>query len=103
MSTQQEEKQPGQKDKQEEGRRAGQRKKEAGLLEAVVRERVLSGLGSPADLFRVQVTSLWANFFRVNVFTGPDAVSSSVAHSYFLEADGDGKILASNPAITRVY
>src|SRR5438045_4003027 len=103
MSTRQEEKRLGRKDQQEEGRLAERKEKEAGLLEAVVRDKVMSELGSPTDLHRVQVRSLWANHFRLNVFIGPDAVSSRVAHSYFLEADGDGKILSSCPAITRAY
>jgi hypothetical protein len=39
----------------------------------------------------------------VNVFVGDDAASLKVAHSYFLQADGDGRVLTSSPAITRAY
>ena len=69
----------------------------------MVRDNVLCKLGRPDALHRVQVKCVWGNNYRVNVFVGPDAVSSKVAHSYFLKADGDGKILTYDPAITRVY
>jgi hypothetical protein len=64
---------------------------------------VLRDLGKPADLFRVTVVRLWNNHYRVNVQTGPDAVSARVAHSFFLEVDEAGAVLTSNPAITRLY
>jgi hypothetical protein len=103
MSTKQEEQRITQQKKQEEQRITQQKKQEVGLLEAVVRDNVLSKLGQPDDLHRVQVKCVWGNNYRVNVFIGPDAVSSKVAHSYFLKADEDGKILSYDPAITRVY
>jgi hypothetical protein len=78
-------------------------RQEDGLLEAVVRDNVLSVLGRPAGLHRIQVTRVWGDNYRVNVFVGPDAASFTVAHSYFLRADGDGKILASCPPIARAY
>jgi hypothetical protein len=71
--------------------------------EVAVGNSVMTCLGRPADLHRVQVSPLWAGFFRVNVFVGPEFTACKVAHSYFLEADGDGKILSSCPAITRTY
>lgn len=80
-----------------------QRKQKDGLLETVVRDNVMSSLGRPAGLNRVQVNRVWGNHYRVNVFVGTDFTSSKVAHSYFLEADGDGKILSSCPAITKMY
>ena len=103
MSTKQEEQKLTQQKKQEEQRLTEQKKQEVGLLEVVVRDNVLSKLGWPDDLHRVQVKCVWGNHYRVNVFVGPDAVSSKVAHSYFLKTDGDGKILSYDPAITRVY
>jgi hypothetical protein len=78
-------------------------RQEAGLLEAVVRDNVLSALGRPAGPHRVQVTRVWGDSYRVNVFVGPDAASFTVAHSYFLRADGNGKILACCPPIARAY
>jgi len=79
------------------------KKDEAGKLEAVVRGHVLSDLGRPAALHRVQVRRVFGNHYRVNVFVGPDNTTFTIAHSYFLEADGAGKILSSTPAITKAY
>ncbi len=64
---------------------------------------VMKALGHPAELFRVSVVRLWGNHYRVNVQTGPDAVSARIAHSYFLTADDNGQVLASVPAIARLY
>jgi hypothetical protein len=89
--------------KQQEQRPPEQKKQEGGLLEAVVRDNVMSDLGRPAGLHRVQVKCVWGNHYRVNIFVGLDAASFKVAHSYFLEADGNGKILTSCPAIKKVY
>jgi hypothetical protein len=72
-------------------------------LQAAVGRQVMSQLGSPDRLHRVQVRRLWANYCRVNVFVGVDAASARVAHSYFLLADGDGNILESTPPIARQY
>src|SRR5688572_27471576 len=83
--------------------RIEQEKEERGLLEAVIRDSVLSGIGRPDGPHRVQVTRVWGGRYRVNGFVGPDVASVPVAHSYFLEADGDGRILSSSPAITRVF
>jgi hypothetical protein len=74
---------------------------EAGLLEAVVRDNVLAALGRPAGNHHVQVRRVWGNNYRVNVFVGADVTSLVIAHSYFLRADGDGKILTCSPAIVR--
>lgn len=82
---------------------AGEPQEERGLLEAVIGEGVMDGLGAPDGLHHVQVKHLWDGHYRVNVFVGADAVSAKVAHSYFLNTDGNGKILASVPAITTLY
>jgi hypothetical protein len=76
---------------------------EVGLLEAVVGDNVLSALGRPAGPHRVQVRRVWGDNYRVNVLVGPDAASFTVAHSFFLSADGDGKILTCCPPIARAY
>src|SRR5262245_10628772 len=70
---------------------------------AVIGAGVLRVLGRPSGLRAVQVRPLWGRHFRVNVLVGVDAASAQVAHSYFLEADGDGTILASSPGLTRQY
>jgi hypothetical protein len=64
---------------------------------------VLRELGQPADFQTVQVRPLWAGHYRVNVLVGGNAASATVAHSYFLEADGDGNIVAAVPALARRY
>jgi hypothetical protein len=86
-----------------ERERAGRQGQEAALLEAVVRDNVMSELGRPPGPHRVQVRRVWGDCYRVNVFVGDDAASLKVAHSYFLQADGDGRVLTSSPAITRAY
>lgn len=68
-------------------------------LNAVVSRLVLSALGGPGGTHAVQVRPLWGNFYRVNVLVGKDAASLTVADSYFLEVDGDGKLVSSNPAL----
>jgi hypothetical protein len=72
-------------------------------LSATIGKNVLSTLGQPTDLFRVQVRSLWSSYFRVNVLLGKDQPSVRIAHSYFLSADAVGNILFSNPEITKRY
>jgi hypothetical protein len=69
----------------------------------LIGEQVLHILGRPPALFKVQVRPLWGTYYRVNVFVGADAASAQVAHSYFLGADGDGKIDAPSPKITNKY
>ena len=70
---------------------------------AAIGRHVLHGLGQPGALLRVDVRHLWEDHFRVNVVVGPDATSARIAHSFFLTADGDGKILASCPTMARAY
>jgi hypothetical protein len=71
--------------------------------DALIRERVLRALGRPSGPHRVQVRRLWEDYYRVNVFLGGDALSTRIANSYFVEADGDGNIVESTPAITKQY
>ena len=78
-------------------------RQEDGLLEAVVGDNVLSDLGEPTGPHRMQVDRVWGDNYRVNVFLGTDAASYRVAHSYFVSADGNGKILACCPPIVRTY
>ena len=70
---------------------------------AVIRQQVLHALGQPGDLLWIRVQLLWDNHYRVNVVVGPDITSPRIAYSYFLVADGDGRIVASTPPITRQY
>jgi hypothetical protein len=72
-------------------------------LRARIGVHVLRALGQPAHFQTVQVRPLWDGHYRVNVLIGPTAACATVAHSYFLRADGDGNILAATPALTRRY
>jgi len=89
--------------KQEHSQRAEQELLENRSREAAIRDNVMQDLGRPAGLLHVQVRALWANNYRVNVFVGADVASARVAHSFFLAAGGDGKVLTSCPAITKRY
>jgi len=88
-----------QHDKKPADRDAG----EGQQLSARIGRHVLLALGQPGDLHRVQVRRLWEDRYRVNVLVGADAISTRIAHSYFLVADGDGNISATAPTITRQY
>jgi len=72
-------------------------------LHGVIEKHVMQTLGRPGDLQRVQVRRLWDDRYRVNVVVGLDAASAKIPHSYFLVVDGDGNIVASNPAIAKQY
>jgi len=70
---------------------------------SVIVGQVLQALGRPATLHRVEVRHLWDDHYRANVYVGANAVSTRVAHSYFVMADEAGNIIASVPDITRKY
>jgi hypothetical protein len=69
----------------------------------VIIGQLLQALGRPATLYRVEIRHLWDDRYRANVFVGADAASTRVAHSFFIVADEDGNIIASEPDITRTY
>jgi hypothetical protein len=66
-------------------------------------DQILQTLGAPTGLRAVNVRRLWENHYRANVVVGEDAISSTVAHSYFVVADATGSIVSSNPEIRRQY
>jgi len=76
---------------------AGRKREEA------IRVGVLAALGRPSRLFRVAVTPLWDNHYRVNVVTGEDATAVTIPNSYFVTADDLGKITGSAPPILKQY
>ena len=76
---------------------------EVGLMEAVVADGVMSTLGRPPGFLRASARQVRAGRYRVNVFTGLHAGDARVAHSFFVEADGGGRVLASSPPVTGVY
>jgi len=78
--------------------------KQAGQqLQTIIGEQVMHALGQPIGFHLLQVRKLWEDRYRVNVFVGPDAVSATVAHSFFLITDGEGNIVNANPTITKHY
>jgi len=72
-------------------------------LADLIREQVIHALGKPMDLRSVQVRKVWNDHYRVNVFVGESALSVSLAHSYFLAVDSDGRLISSTPKITKLY
>ena len=87
---------PPDEDTQGESRKAEQ-------LATAVGAAVLNTLGRPDGLFRVSVVRLWRNRYRVNVHTGPDAVSTRISDSFFVAVDKAGAVVESNPALPRRY
>ena len=71
--------------------------------DAAIRVGVLTSLGRPPELYRVDVLSLWSNHYRVNVMVGADPTSLRIAHSYFVEAGADGHILTATPQVFLLY
>ncbi len=66
-------------------------------------DQILQSLGAPTGLRGVNVRRLWESHYRANVVVGENAISATVAHSYFVVADASGKIVTSNPVIKRQY
>lgn len=71
--------------------------------DAAISLHVLEALGGPADLHRVDVKLLWECHYRVNVLIGTEAMNARVRHSYFVVTDGEGKVVAAMPGITKLY
>src|SRR3954464_9428990 len=69
----------------------------------LIKINVMNALGSPEDLFRVQVRPVGKHSYRANVLVGKDATSARVVNSYYLSTDGEGTILSSTPEIMRLY
>lgn len=71
--------------------------------DAAIRISVLTSLGRPPELYRVDVIPLWSNHYRVNVMVGPDPTALRIAHSYFVVAGADGHILLATPQVIPLY
>ena len=69
--------------------------------DAMVGEQVIHSLGKPANLLRVQTRRLWGDYYRVNVFVGESAGCATVASSYFVRADAQGRVLTTDPVIAK--
>jgi hypothetical protein len=88
--------------KQQEKQQRDQDQRERQQRQAAIGKRVLDTLGTPRDLHRVQVRWLWEGFYRVNIYVGADGASATIAHSFFLEVDRDGKIVAATPDMRKL-
>jgi len=89
--------------KKQDDRQADEAPKECRQFNSAIETGVMNVLGRPSNLQRVQVQQVWQDHYRVNIFVGADAVSATVAHSYFLVTDDSGKIVRSTPAIGKQY
>lgn len=89
--------------KQQEKEPADLPKQEAPSRNAIIGKRLLHALGRPNNFGRMQVRSLWGDYFRVNVLVDSDVASVRIAHSFFVLADADGNILSCNPKLTKMY
>jgi hypothetical protein len=86
--------------------KAERREEDAASSERVtgrIRQHVLAALGSPSIAHEVHVRPLWANYFRVNVLLGESLTCLTVAHSFFLQADSEGRVLESSPELVQRY
>ena len=68
-----------------------------------VRSAVLLALGTPPDLFKVDVRRVWERHYRVNVWIGEKVHCTRVVHTYFVAIDDRGAIKSSSPRIQREY
>jgi hypothetical protein len=68
-----------------------------------IRQHVLAALGTPPVAHEVHVRPLWANYFRVNVLLGESVTCLTIAHSFFLQADSEGRVLTSSPELVQHY
>lgn len=82
-----------------------QQASQPGNQEQFVINQVLSELGTPKNLFRVDAKPLWNNRYRVNVFC---AVSQDralddirITDSFHVSLQGDG--IVSSPQIVKKY
>jgi hypothetical protein len=64
---------------------------------------VMAALGRPTHFLRVTARQVTGDGYRVNVVTGADAASARIAHSFFVTADKEGKVIESTPAIVKRY
>lgn len=87
----------------QEKRPPEQEKQDRDQFQAAIGGHVMRTLGQPGNLLRVEVRRLWEDHYRVNVFIRAEAGTSRVAHSYFLTANAEGKIVTSIPVITKQY
>lgn len=89
--------------KQQDKQQREQEKQKLHERSALIGKEVIGAMGRLDNLYRVQTRWLWENYYRVNVLVGRDLASAKIAFSYFLEADTEGKIVATTPRITKLH
>ncbi len=83
-----------------------QEKKNKDLINERIKEYVFENLGQPKNLYRLDIRSLWENFYRINMWS---VDSSSIIETYvlsdsfFIEISEGGEVIACNPEIKRRY
>jgi hypothetical protein len=82
---------------------AGSEEQRVRRTHSLIEQHVSRALGLPKGLHKVQIRPLWGRCFRVNIVVGTEAASAKIAHSYFLVTDDLGSVVASTPAIVRLY
>lgn len=70
---------------------------------AVIANQVIDALGCPPDLYTVGAHNVYGSKWRINVWCETNPNSYLIKHSYFVTADGDDKIVNSNPPIKKTY
>ena len=66
-------------------------------IQDVIAEQVVKSISVPASILSIRVSHLWDRRYRVNVYVGENNASSTVAKSYFVETNEEGKIVKSTP------
>jgi hypothetical protein len=75
----------------------------------LVAKQVLSAVGTPERYQRITAAHVFSNNWRVNIWCyKPDVEQlttsryATIAYSYFVTADEDGKVLKSSPEFTPI-
>jgi hypothetical protein len=103
MPTKQQHEQHHQRGEEQRRQHGEDERRSRDRLNTLIGDQVIQALGKPPGLQQVQVRSLWEGHYRVNVLVGGDITSLKIANSYFVQADGEGNILESDPRVMKLY
>lgn len=65
--------------------------------------QVLNSLGKPPQFSRILATWINRNRYRVNVRAYKEEWGEQLTDSFWVETDNGGKVVKTNPAMTRKY
>jgi len=68
--------------------------------------QILEHLGTPPNLIKAEAKYLWPDHYRVNLWqqVGDGLVKGGrIAHSYFVETDGEGLVYSVRPSLQPRY